>query len=108
MSRPLYECSVCGTKQPAADLVASDETPDQIRSVTCRHKYGGCCRRTTMHRVEGRSWEPVYWELFCMGCQYETVAWGEEGFGTTGRWACPDCGNGMQVLSVELADDVEG
>lgn len=105
MSRPLYECDVCGTLQPAAGAIGdgSADPPEQIRNVACRHKFGGCCRMATMKRVHDRDWEPVYWELFCLGCQYETVAWGPVGFGDSNRWTCPDCGNGMQVLSVQQA-----
>lgn len=107
MTRPLYRCHVCGATQPGDalldDAAEVDDPPDELRNVTCRHKFGGCCRMASMERVEGREWEPVYWELFCLPCGYETVAWGTEGFGDTTRWACPDCGDGMQVLSVEQA-----
>ncbi|MDG5777731.1 hypothetical protein VB773_13700 [Haloarculaceae archaeon H-GB2-1] len=102
MSRPLYECAVCGTPQPADDRVSDErEPPEQLHNVSCRHKYGGCVRMVTMDRVPDREWDPVYWELFCFNCQYETVSWGREGFGDSRKWTCPDCGNGMQVLTVE-------
>lgn len=109
MSPTLYACTVCGTHQPIdteASRSADDaDPPSEIRNVTCRHKFGGCCRMASMERVDGREWNPARWELFCLRCEYETVAWGAVGFGDTGRWACPECDTGMQVLDVSHADE---
>ncbi|WP_157754402.1 hypothetical protein [Halodesulfurarchaeum formicicum] len=100
MSAPVYECPVCGTRQPVTD-VDPDDPPARLGNTQCQGAYGGCHRTTTLELVPEADWEPGTWELGCPRCGYETVAWGEMGFGPTNRWACPDCGSRMLVESVE-------
>jgi len=118
VSRPVYECSVCGTRQPVDGLIDDPENgeegaddgepapgpPERVGNLPCRLKYGGCCRMAAMELVEEATWEPDRWELYCPTCDYGTVAWGEEGFGDSRTWTCPRCEHDMHVLSVSQVD----
>ncbi|MEF8772651.1 hypothetical protein [Halodesulfurarchaeum sp.] len=100
MNRPVYDCPVCHTRQPVRD-VDQEDPPSYLGNTQCQGAYGGCLRSTRLELVPEALWEPGQWDLFCPRCGYETVAWGEMGFGPTHRWACPDCQSRMLVESVE-------
>lgn len=106
MTDPVYECPVCGTRQPVADVDAEDP-PRQLGNTTCQGRYGGCLRMTRLELVPAATWEPAEWELACPMCGYETVAWGEVGFAGSGRWSCPDCEAAMRVETVRHLREVQ-
>lgn len=104
MSLPVYECPVCGTHQPVRDVDPA-EPAATLGNTQCQGAYGGCLRSTRLEFVPEATWKPGKWELACPRCGYETVAWGEMGFGPTTRWECPDCDSRMLVESVEERAD---
>lgn len=104
MSLPVYECPVCGTRQPSLD--GDEENPPQVLGNSmCEGRFGGCLRMTRLELVPEATWEPGTWELVCPTCRYETVAWGSVGFADTTRWTCPDCETAMTVESVTQRGD---
>lgn len=107
MTRPVYECPICGTRQPGPESHADSSPPETLGNTTCKGKYGGCLRMTRLELVPEATWEPGRWELACAACEYETVAWGAVGFADTSRWSCPDCGRSMLVTSVRQTDEIE-
>lgn len=100
----VYECPVCGTRQPVPDVEAADP-PAVLGNTTCQGKFGGCLRMTRLELVPEATWDPVEWSLACPGCGYETLAWGEVGFAESRRWQCPDCERAMTVRSVTQSTD---
>ena len=100
MTSPVYECPVCGTRQPVRDVDPA-EPPERLGNTQCQGAYGGCHRVTTLELVSEATWDPGEWDLACPRCGYETVAWGEMGFGPTDRWDCPLCDTRLLVETVE-------
>ncbi|MFB6086759.1 MAG: hypothetical protein ABEJ84_08170 [Halodesulfurarchaeum sp.] len=100
MSLPVYECTVCGTRQPVRDVDRANP-PQKLGNTQCQGAYGGCLRSIRLEYVPDARWEAGEWDLRCPRCGYETVAWGEMGFGPTDRWSCPDCESRMLVERVE-------
>jgi DNA-directed RNA polymerase subunit RPC12/RpoP len=107
VSRPVYECPVCGTRQPVR-TVDPEDPPQTLGNTQCQGAYGGCLRQTRLEYVPDARFDPGEWELQCPRCGYETVDWGEMGFGPTDSWACPDCESRMLVRSVENRAEQEG
>jgi hypothetical protein len=99
VSTPVYACRVCGTRQPVRDVDAADP-PARLGNTQCRGAYGGCHRLTTLELVPDAEWSPGEWELRCPQCGYETVAWGDRGFGPSETWDCPECAGRMHVTDV--------
>lgn len=104
MSRPVYECPICGTRQPGPEEA---DPPETLGNTTCAGKYGGCLRMTRLELVPDATWDPGEWELACAACGYETVAWGDVGFADSNRWSCPDCDRAMLVTAVRQASELE-
>jgi len=103
VSVPVYECPACGTRQPVRGVDPTDP-PRRLSNTQCDGAYGGCLRMITLELVPEAEWSPHTWELFCPNCGYETVAWGEQGFGPTDKWTCPDCAARMHVGSVSFLE----
>lgn len=99
MSRPVYECPVCKTRQPVAG-VDGEDPPTRLSNTQCRGEYGGCHRLVTLRLRPEATWTPGEWHLSCPRCGYETVAWGEMGFGQSDSWTCPDCESRLLVERV--------